>query len=628
MWEGGFPLLSSAAATATVYSVPTTISEWIHSACKLPRKLYVESAINLARVLTEHICHTIVAFPKVQLQDHISSGKIILLLERTSVTLDGDAVDGVPTITDVKFQFEMDGITPTSRENRTQSCCERSICAALGNLLLEIFSMGRSRSLQISSMNTSHIEVKSVVDTLDQCISEYGKNNFVPPEKKLRLQATLSVAAKKLTQELGMPLSICQLVVDLIDANNDSFTNSEMESLDLSDALNDIFGADNDSCPNVRLTSVEETLWDLTQMETQPQLFLFDRTCPRTALSDTCLFGGTDKHLIGRGREMRVFINAKKNVSAHVRAEDRTSAHDSVSVSRQGSSFLCETVILSGYAGSGKTSILNTLINSCNQDNWFVLGCKFDKQAAGHMALANAFNDFFGKWHTAGNDACTNPFMLKSFDQVCRMILSAIDDEGSEQLLRLIPNFARVFPLLAIKAIPNFARARSNHQDQDGISSMDKVGSAKNRLLSLFNVLFKSICSVGRPVLFTFDDLHWSQPFIIEVIKEFAVNYAHDTSLGKSEDSIKNKHQGLLIAGTYRSNEVKEEDDLIRSINFMKDSGKVNVTSLNVAELTKADITQLISAKLCLPWRYTQELAGFREKQEAIPSLLLNFSGR
>merc|ERR1719162_993014 len=110
-------------------------------------------------------------------------------------------------------------------------------------------------------------------------------------EQDLSRQATTSGSsvAKQLLLSLRSPLSICQLVGDLLDSVNEE-------------------------CSNSPLTSLEETLWDVRQMKANPHTFLYDRPCPRQAVADTCLFGDTDTQLIGREREKNALMTAKNNV--------------------------------------------------------------------------------------------------------------------------------------------------------------------------------------------------------------------------------------------------------------------------------------------------------------------------
>ena len=155
---------------------------------------------------------------------------------------------------------------------------------------------------------------------------------------------------------------------------------------------------------------------------------------------------------------------------------------------------------------------------------------------------------------------------------------------------------------------------------------MDKVGTAQHQLTHLIHILLESICSAGRPVLLTVDDMQWSDSFVVESMVDFFTNRMQKESPGKS------CRRGLLLAGAYRNNEVKggdplfQMDTLFQSINAIKLSKNVNVTTLDVDELTQNDITELISAKLGLPSRYTRDLAAVvHSKTRGNPFFVVQF---
>ena len=155
---------------------------------------------------------------------------------------------------------------------------------------------------------------------------------------------------------------------------------------------------------------------------------------------------------------------------------------------------------------------------------------------------------------------------------------------------------------------------------------MDKVGTAQHQLTHLIHILLESICSAGRPVLLTVDDMQWSDSFVVERLVDFLTNWMQKESPGKS------CRRGLFLAGAYRSNEVKGGDPLFQmntlfqSINAIKLSKNVTVTTLDVGELTPNEIAELISAKLCLPWRYTRDLAAVvHSKTRGNPFFVVQF---
>jgi len=554
-------------------SIPIGIQEWIRLSCHLhSRHSVVENAVNLAYMLTKCIGQMDALSAGVNLEDYITTENIIILIKRPSST--AQCITNAPIITEAKFQFEPIGVlsplqhVPSQDDISATPSSSGPVCAALGKVLLEIFSMGRSSSLENFNGAANTNDLESIQNSQGRLPARKRQATMSPSGGLLISSAT----ARKLLLELGMPLSICQLVCDLLDAGNES------------------------SSHQVSRTLVSDVYWDLTQMKTRTESFLFDRTCPLKAMADTCLFERTDTQLFGRDEEMKALMMTRKNVSEFVQNQEE----DNDSAPAQGSNFLCETVFLHGLAGSGKSSILHSLTNFCNAEDWFVLGCKFDKHAAPHVTFAKAFDDFFAKWGAAniGTDATLNPSMIKSFREVCTCILETVDNEGFDQLRDLMPNFTRMFPILS---------SRSNNREKDRISSMDKVGSANTRRNYMFHILLKALCSTGRSVLLSLDDLQWSQAFVMETVADFVVNFA-DTHDGPRV-SGRTDRRGLLIASAFRSNEVKEGDDIAKSINCIKQSGKANVTMLAVGALSKIDVNRLVSAKLCLPWRHTRELA-------------------
>lgn len=563
-------------------SVPIGLREWIEiTPCDAS---YVESAVGLAWLLTRHLCEAIesrggagTAPPS---GDFVRAEDVVVRVGLPSETSARDGLGRVPPIAGVAFARREAPGGPSAVPRPGP----RSLSAALGEVLLEIFSRGRSSALRGRIRDASNDNgsgcppypngTPSVGDT-PSVLDQIQLLTFLAQQHKRRATVPAddspASAARDLLLSSGMPLSICQLVGDLLDSENNP----------TSDAV----------------ALVAEALGDLTQMKTTPHKFLFDRTCPKRALDDTCLFGRTDAHFIGREGETRALMTAMNNVTAHVRAKsdpfggEGASEADAPSTSSQDGQFLSEAVFLSGCAGSGKSTLIHRLTRACDEDRWFVLGCKFDKQSAPHMVMTKAFDDFFGKWGLLRNDAP----LAESFRQVCSCICSALDEEGLAQLCDLVPNFAVMFPVHAL---------RGGDWDEDEVSSMEKIGAAKERLQNLFRVLVNALCSAGHPVLFTFDDLQWSEGF--DVI-DLVVNCIPDLSGALGGTCRK----GILVAGTYRSDEVGEGDDLVRSIGDVARSGRANVTMLTVGEMHAVDINKLLSAKLCLPWRRTRELANF-----------------
>ena len=142
-------------------------------------------------------------------------------------------------------------------------------------------------------------------------------------------------------------------------------------------------------------------------------MFLFDRNSPQSALDDTQLFDSTDGQLFGREEEIGKLMNIKNNISQHTRGDSQA-----VKDTSSGSSFLFEAAFLAGYAVSGKSCLVRSIINECEKEKWFVLKCKFDSKSVPLWIIAKAFDDFF--WALTYEDSSYqhDPSMLDFFYQV------------------------------------------------------------------------------------------------------------------------------------------------------------------------------------------------------------------
>lgn len=184
------------------------------------------------------------------------------------------------------------------------------------------------------------------------------------------------------------------------------------------------------------------------------------------------------------------------------------------------------------------------------------------------------------------------PVIQQSFEQISSSILSCVDIEGLHRLFDLIPSIRDMFPILA----PMIGQQRSD-------SPTDNVGAGRNRLRHLFNVLVMSICGGGYPLAIALDDLQWADNIALEIVEAFVTT---------TNTQITNVqfNGGLLLLGSYRDNEVDSDALLLKQINLMEQTkGRIRVTKISVKEMSDGDVNALLSSKLCLPMRYTHQLA-------------------
>jgi len=396
-------------------------------------------------------------------------------------------------------------------------------------------------------------------------------------------------------EEQGMPLSICQLVTDLLQAERGNSFRSD-----------------------TALLSLEEAIFDLKQMATHSQRYLQNGTCLRTTCEKTSLFNQVGDELHGREEEMSALMGMAERVSLHVRTPSMTCSYGGMHPGfSQVNNFICEAAFLSGHSGSGKSSIIKRLISFCKKGDWIVLMCKFDRQVAPLSALMQSIDACFGSFiPNKGQDgqySPLNPMDQETFGRISRFMLTSIDNESLSQLCKLLPNFSKISPLLM-----NYPQKRERSGTVDvtlasitkaskRVSSPDGVGSGSNRLNYLFHIIFKALCSAGRPMALVLDDLQWSDEFTVDIIGDFLQTAGCSSDQFTEQES---PHGGLLLVGSFRDNEVDADGFLMNQIKCMEQSKpNIKVKRISVGELQEHEINKMLSHKFCLPIRYTRELA-------------------
>ena len=192
--------------------------------------------------------------------------------------------------------------------------------------------------------------------------------------------------------------------------------------------------------------------------------------------------------------------------------------------------------------------------------------------------------------HWLFSRADINSPQMNQFHSVCKRIFNSVDCTGFHQLIDLVPNLSQAFPW------------RSNQEESDTSSSMETVGAARKHLKKQFHILFKSLCESGCPILLSCDDMQWCDSFTLEYICEFVSYHGLDTRTSEGTDR---HNQGMLILGSFRNNEFNS-----KALEDFENLGEGATTKVPIGDLTKEQLTNLISRKLCLPTRYTQDLAA------------------
>ena len=531
------------------------IQDWLSSASVLCSPSdYIKHCIVLAFKLVENL-RPLVASGQIQLQ-RLTVDNITVLVSGTPSNLSVQSVQFDAVFPDTDSLQKLSIEEGEGRERRTGELprVQSQACVALGDILLQLFSKRQRRDRKAENPTGA----KDVTG-----LSGSGEDTMEPAGKRMtRIDSVTSDSSKasqaeRVFEEMGMPVSIKRLVCDLLDAENGHR-------------------------PDTALNSLDEALWDLNQMREDATLFLFDRTCPKMALDDACLFGSAEKHIFGRETEINILMQSVK----------RTAQHVAFPPPNRVSSFVCNSAFVHGCAGIGKSTVLKRVVNVCTETGWFIIDCRFSTHIPPERALANAFDAFFAffeQWSQSQTAARMNSPKMNQFQRVCKCILSSVDATGYRQLVDLVPNLSKVFP-------------HQNNPDKGSTSSsFEKVGAAKDHLKNQFYILFKSLCESGCPVLLSIDNIQWSDPFILECIVDFVIR----NDLGKR--AVPGSHnQGMLILGTYRNELNGEISKVLDKFQMLGEGGTLR---LCIGDLTKDQLVDLISQKLCMPRRYVKGLA-------------------
>lgn len=215
----------------------------------------------------------------------------------------------------------------------------------------------------------------------------------------------------------------------------------------------------------------------------------------------------------------------------------------------------CEMVFVAGYAGIGKTSLVNEVHKAISAERGSFVSGKFDQFNRGipYASLASAFRTFIRQ-------------ILGENDQVIRewrdIFLEAVGMNG-QVLIDVIPQLELIIG------------------PQGSVESLPAV-EAENRFHLVFRRFVRSLGGQGRPMVVFLDDLQWADLPSIRLLAQLV-------------SDRETKH--LLFVGAYRDNEVSGAHPLIEMIEKIERHG-VMTTTLSLDPLTEAHIESILCETL------------------------------
>lgn len=375
--------------------------------------------------------------------------------------------------------------------------------------------------------------------------------------------------------EMGLPAALCRLVSSLMDASaaDDEDCGGENVGGGGGGSGDDGGGDDDDGGDRCRYRSAAEVEEDLDLMKSDPDRFLFD---PPPA--DRCVRpdfaglsgGGGGGPLFGRERE----------VSALIGAYDRTAAGASpagggIDAAAGGGErrrrLKNEVVLLSGYSGTGKSSIVRRAREELVARGAHFVSGKFDCKAQQPLgAVVCALNEYCRLLGRLDDDALS---------AVRGRASATLGGEGRRVLVDLIPSLGTVL-------LP---------EDVDEPPTASLWGAAaQRRLMFLFRMFFRSASAAlpSHPIVLFLDDLQWADEASLQLLHAVATDV---------------EINALLVVGTHR--EVESDHPLTVSVRAMVESGNVAVETIRVGNMNLDSVNSLISHSLRMLPRRTRPLA-------------------
>lgn len=180
-----------------------------------------------------------------------------------------------------------------------------------------------------------------------------------------------------------------------------------------------------------------------------------------------------------------------------------------------------ELILVEGYAGIGKTSLVHELYKPITQQGGYFLSGKFDqfKHHIPYAAMIQALNEWVQKILTEDN---------RVIEDFKNRILKAVKGNG-QVILDVIPQLENIIG------------------PQPELPQMEQI-ETQNRFHQVFQAFISAIATEDYPMVMFLDDLQWADLPSLNILESLLT-------------SLSCKH--ILIIGAYRSNEIDESHPLV-----------------------------------------------------------------
>jgi predicted ATPase/class 3 adenylate cyclase/tRNA A-37 threonylcarbamoyl transferase component Bud32 len=224
------------------------------------------------------------------------------------------------------------------------------------------------------------------------------------------------------------------------------------------------------------------------------------------------------------------------------------------------------TLLLSGYSGSGKSALIESLHKPVSQKKGYFIKGKFDQ-----ISSNTPYSTF-----------------VQAFNELIQMILTGEDAYRLMWRKRIMDTMGGSIKILA-EFIPGIEELTGKLPDIPRLKGIE----AQNRFNYEFARFIKTIAVKEHPLVIFIDDLQWADASSLSLIKIIAEN--RDTEY-------------LMLIGAYRNNEVDENHPLIKKLNELRDEN-VAFDEMELNDLSFEDVNSLVEGALATKLKHTSFLS-------------------
>ncbi|MEH1951871.1 MAG: AAA family ATPase [Nostoc sp.] len=277
------------------------------------------------------------------------------------------------------------------------------------------------------------------------------------------------------------------------------------------------------------------------------------------ALQDTSGQFQIPQKLYGRDKEVAMLLAAFDRVacpeSNRVAALPNNSETTSQSEQRGEPKFQVEMMLVSGYAGIGKSALVQEIYKPITQKRGYFISGKFDQfqRNIPYSAIADALQ------------------------KLVQQLLSEPDEQVQQWrslLLTALGNNAQII----IDIIPEVELIIGKQSPVPSVGATE----AQNRFDRIFRQFVRVFCSESHPLAIFLDDLQWIDSATLKLIELMLLD---------------EQTQSLFLIGAYRDNEVNPTHPLALMLERLRKQGAV-LQEITLTPLTLEPLSQLIAETL------------------------------